>query len=138
MSQTIQFKSAVDVARFVQQAYRSLGKGLTIHPAFKNEVGQHARLIDPHNQKKYHIKFARERFHKFSQLNPGYGTGEGESIKKEILDELADDDLVFFGTGNEILKIFVGDIREFGVLRVNREFKDSTYSVAVEKCEQFL
>jgi len=125
------------VARYVQLVYRQLGRPLTIHPGFKNEVGQHVRLIDPETQKKFHVKFARERFHKFSKLYPNFGKTEGESIKKEVLDGLDENDVVFFGTETEILKIFAGDIKEFGVLRNNDEFGDQTYSVGVEFCEPF-
>lgn len=135
--QDITFGSAKHIAKFVQYAYSEIGRPLAISPGFKNEMGDHLRLIDPNSGTVFHVKFAHERFKTFSRFFPEKGSGEGESISTEVVKNLKDNDVIFFGNPNEILKIFVGDLKKFGVIRENEKFKDHTWSVGVEFCEKY-
>lgn len=131
------FTSSRDVAEFVRSAYRLVGRSLSISPGFKNEVGEHIRLIDQNTGIVFHVKYSQQHFKKFGQFFPEHGKGEGESISTEVMKQLRDNDLVFFGGPNGILKIFAGDIREKGVCRDNEKYADSTYSVGIEFCEEY-
>lgn len=131
------FSNAIYVAKLIQRIYAEQGRELIFKLGFKNEVGQHCRLLDPDNARRFHIKFAQERFKKFSLLYPNYGSGEGESISTRVIQDLGDDDLVFFATPTEILKIFVGDLKEHGLHRKNDKFGDYTWSIGIEYCEKF-
>lgn len=133
----ITFSSAKHIAKFVQSAYAEIGRPLTILPGFKNEMGEHLRLIDPNSGTLFHVKFAQERFKSFSRFFPGKGNGEGESISTEVIKNLKDNDVVFFGNPHEILKVFVGDLKERGVIRENEKFGDNTWSIGVEFCEKY-
>lgn len=135
--QSMTFASAKHIAEFVKSAYSNLGRQLVISPGFKNENGDHYRLIDQNSGKIFHIKYAQQHFKKFGEFFPEFGKGEGESVSTEVVKDLKDDDLIFFGGKDEILKIFVGDLKEKGVCRDNEKYSDSTWSVGIEHCEQY-
>jgi len=131
------FQNAKQVAYFIKSEYAKLDRPLFFQPNFKNPDGQHMRLIDQENRKIFHVKFARERFHKFSIMYPSSGSGEGESISNEVIKDLKDNDLIFFGNPQEILTVFVGDLKEMGVLRNNDRSRDRTWSIGLEFCTPF-
>lgn len=135
--QSMKFTSAKDVAEFVKREYKLTGRGLSLAPGFKNEVGEHFRLIDQNTGTTFHIKYAQEHFKKFGQFFPEFGKGEGESISTKVMAQLKDNDVIFFGGKDGILMIFAGDVREKGVCRDNEKYADSTWSVGIEHCLQF-
>lgn len=131
------FSSSREVAEFILYSYKQLGRSLSISPGFKNEVGEHTRLIDQNMGMVFHVKYSQEHFKSFSRYFPEHGKGEGESIHVDIVKHLKDNDLIFFGGPYGILKIFAGDLRKHGVMRDNERFADQTWSVGIEFCEEY-
>lgn len=133
----MQFTSAREVAEFVKSAYKLQGRALGLSPGFKNEVGEHIRLVDQNTGTLFHVKYAQQHFKKFGEFFPEFGKGEGESISTEVVKTLKDNDIIFFGGPNGILRIFVGDLKEKGIARENEKYADSTWSVGIEFCEEY-
>ena len=100
------FKSSLDVAEYVANHLEFQKKvfDVEINHNYSNmgRTGKHIDIIEKDTGKKHHIKFALESFHKFSEF---FNTdeGEGETLDKEVLDKLKDEDFLYFGYPDKIL-----------------------------------
>lgn len=139
MSQTtLNITSAEDAARWIKEIYGH--KQLIIRHAHPNPIGKHVRFFEPKTGKILHIKFDREYFNSFAYYHPNYAiNGEkGESIDVKAVEDLKDDDMIFFARPEQIDMIFFGDLKEFGVVRQNESGSVKTRSVGISKLETII
>jgi len=131
MMNRVNIVSAKYASKLVILAYPF--KILVVKKSHVHEYGNHIRLTEQKTGKKFHIKFARETFKKFGLFYPEYAGEEGESIDKTVVDELDNDDIIFFARPEAINKIFVGDLKEKAYLRYNKTEQVETYSIALSE-----
>ena len=131
MMNRVNIVSAQYASKLVRLAYPF--KELVVKKSHVHKYGSHIRLIEPKTGKRFHIKFARDTFKKFGLFFPDYAGEEGESIDKSVVDELDDNDIIFFARPEAINKIFVGDLKEKAYLRMNDSEGVETYSIALSE-----
>ena len=118
------FKSSLDVAEYVGSHLEFQKKkfDVEVNHNYSNmgTTGRHIDIIERDTRIKHHIKFALESFHKFSEF---FDTdeGEGETLDKEVLDKLKDEDFLYFGYPD---KIYFTTKKEFTRRKLWRKMKN--------------
>ena len=108
------------------------------HPTHKNPNGLHVYLKSLEYDITYHIKFAREPFMTFGYMFRQYAGQIGETLDKEILDDLKDTDVLFFAYPDKIYYCSVSTFREFAMQRVNdADNGKATLSIPMTKLMRF-
>ena len=86
--------------------------------------------------RKHWIKFDRENFLTFGKHFPENEGKLGETIDKEVVDDLKDDDIIYFAKPDRIYFIKVKTIRDSCRDRINNTDKSTTVSFPIELLER--
>ncbi len=124
--------SSEDASRYVMKNW--FFHELVRRKTYQNIHGNHIRLHSQKTGKRFHIKFARELFKTFSKHCENAEEGElGESMDVKAIEDMDDDDLIFFAQPDAIRYIFYGDLKEQGEIRTNNHTNEETYSIGINK-----
>ena len=87
--------------------------------ANKHKFGTHAQFRDQKNGIVYWCKYDRENFTSFGRQFREYKDTVGETINKNIVDDLSDKDFIIVGKPTAIYIVGVKEIKEVGRDRMN-------------------
>jgi len=110
------FYNAKHSANFIQRVLERSEKAIIQLVHRPTEKKLHVELIQKLENGKtrtHHIKFTKEHLHYFGRIFPKWEGEEGESINKEIIDQLPEDSIVYFVMKTEIYKITRKEIIEY-------------------------
>lgn len=123
-------KDTLDASGLVKFMFERENKQVT--EPFICENG-HAELIA--DRTVYHIKFSKEPFYTFHKFFPKYKE-DAETINKDILDTLTDDDVIIFAYPKGIRYSDVRTIKKLNLI-YNQRNGETVYCVPLSKLTEF-
>lgn len=127
-----QIDSALTASKIIQCVY--IWRLLELSPGYFNRNGSHVRLIDQNTSTIFHVKFANEPFKKFGEYYPEFRNEDGESINKDAIIDLKDNDIIFFCRPNNINRMFVDDFLRESYIRTTLS-NEVVYSIPIKKLD---
>ena len=140
--QKLNIRNAKEAAWIIERRLANEGIETAKHPTHINPNGQHIEIVNKNTLTKYHIKYATEFFKSFGKIYFSIYNDEslmGESLDKEILDELNENDVLFFSYPGYIYYCPVWRFMEKAIQRPNnRDNSKVTLSAPITVLERFV
>ena len=133
------FYSAKQAAKCIQMALEIRHKIITQVHHQPTERALHMNLIEKlenNNTRIHHIKFTRNHYHTFGVRFPKWNDEEGESINKEIIDNLADNSIIYFVMPDSIWTITRKEIVDYDCQWLFKDVRP-VYSVPLSALKEF-
>ena len=139
MKQQLGIKSAKEAATIISKLLRDIGFEISApHLDHFNPNGQHVNLSNERTGKQYHVKFCSEPFYSFGKIFRQYEGQIGETLDAVILENLRDEDTIFFAYPDTIYAIDVDEFRANALSRTNDKDADThTLSIPMKLLRRF-
>lgn len=133
----LQIDNIIQAKSIVSTLLRQSGLELDQGHACHIRLGMYAHFFYKDNSgRKHYIKFDRENFMSFGQQFREYNCTIGETIDKEVLDSLEDNDIIYFAKPDRVYFIKVKTIRDSCRDRINDTDKSQTVSFPIKLLER--
>lgn len=135
----INIHSVEQAASLIERKLANMGIDTHKHPTARHENGKHVYLKNRKDFVTYYIKFATAPFLKFGDYFRQYKGQVGDSMNQDRINELQDNDVLFFAQPHYIYYCSVAHFKEFALVRPNDKSQGKlVMSIAISKLERFI